>query len=70
MAMAEAAIIAAPAPLPGAGRPAGAESARRPVAPARIRCRAETLAGDVKAAPPSDATATDYTDFSMVGVAG
>jgi hypothetical protein len=25
---------------------------------------------DVKAAPPSDSAVADYTDFSMVGVAG
>ena len=68
--MAEAAIIAASVTLPGAARPGGAESARRPGAPARIRCRVETPAGDAKAAPPSDAAFTDYTDFSMVGVAG
>jgi hypothetical protein len=68
--MAEAAIIAASAALPGAARPGGVESAHRPVAPARIRCRVETPPGNAKAAPPSDAAVTDYTDFSMVGVAG
>jgi hypothetical protein len=68
--MAEAVIIAASATSPGAVRPGGAESARRAVAPTRIRCRVETPAGDAKAVLPSDAAVTDYTDFSMVGVAG
>ena len=68
--MAEAAIIAPSAPSPGAARPVGTEPARRPLAPARIRCRVETPSGEGKAAPPSAAAVTDYTDFSMVGVAG
>lgn len=68
--MAEAAIIAASAASPGAVHPAGAESARRPVAPIRFRCRAKTPSGEVTATPPSDAAVTDYTDFSMIGVAG
>ena len=68
--MAEAAIIAVPATLPGAVHPVGAEPSRRPVAPTRIRCRVEPTPAEVKAAPPSDPAVADYTDFSMVGVAG
>lgn len=67
--MSEAAIIATPAHSPDAVRPAAAQSARRSLTPPRFRCRVETPTADVKPTPPSDA-ATDYTDFSMVGVAG
>ena len=67
--MSEAAIIATSVHSPAAVQPAAAQSARRSLAPPRFRCRVETPTGDVNPAPPSD-TATDYTDFSMVGVAG
>jgi hypothetical protein len=70
MAMAEAAIIAASTTLPGAVRPVGAESARSPVGPTRLRCRVETPPDEVKAAVPDEAAIPDYTGFSMVGVAG
>jgi len=67
--MVEAAIIATSAHSPDAARPAAAQSARRSLAPTRFCCRVETPSGDVKPTLPSDAV-TDYTDFSMVGVAG
>jgi hypothetical protein len=67
--MSEAAIIATSAQSSGAVRPVGVQSAPRSLAPPRFQCRVETPTADLNPTPPSDA-ATDYTDFSMVGVAG
>lgn len=68
--MAEPALVLSPASAAAASR--ATPGARRAALPVRLRCRADG-ADQADAAPPTDGAAedtTDYTGFSMVGVAG
>ena len=67
--MAEPAFIVLPAAAAGAGRAGASAVQRRPGVPAWLHRRAELPPGRVGAEPEA-ADATDYTAFSMVGVAG
>ncbi len=79
--MAEPALSLSPATAAGAPRSNPTAGVRRPAAPPRLRCRPETPPETLgqSGAEPEAATetgpetgleATDYTGFSMVGVAG
>jgi len=67
MTMAEPALILTPATQAVAVRSNQASGGRRTIPSARLRCRVEATPDQADAAAQA---ATDYTDFSMVGVAG
>jgi hypothetical protein len=68
--MAEPAFVLSSATAFGAAWPSAAAEARRPAIAARPRCRAETPPLQGGTEPETAADATDYTGFSMVGIAG
>jgi hypothetical protein len=68
--MAEPAFVLPQATQTVAARSNLAPGARRAAAPARLRCRVEAASDQPGAEPESEDEATDYTGFSMVGVAG
>jgi len=81
MAMAEPAFSLSPATAAGAARSNPTAGACRPAAPARLRCRPETppetpgqsgaeLEAAAETGPETGLEATDYTGFSVVGIAG